>query len=296
MSRLLQNHSNPVAGENFNPNSDALCHLLDDSTIVGMDIDSINNLTPDKRPQLKHVTNHAVRGDANTRFQSDDGLTHYNENYPFDTQEYLNALNQVSQIRNGQSNYDYLVSNYGPHLLAMGYGTTNESAVHSYWNECKERRCLFGPAFLTGKTFDQNQDNANGSPLHYAPHVTPSKSTSARVYVSASLPKALRRFRTKQGWEYYYGWNRQYGKRSTVCIIDSKFWPLIGRVGCANAYGDQNDLGSTLVPLQIRTVYEVTWNSPNLHDSVWRKILEDGNWIPHANTHVSGYNAVNAAH
>ena len=108
--------------------------------------------------------------------------------------------------------------------------------------------------------------------------------------------QALRRFRTKQGWEPHYGWNRPYGKRCTVCIIDPKFWRLIERVGCENAAGDHNDLGSTLLPLQIRTIYEVTWYSQHLHDSTWRKIFENGSWIPHANTNVSGFNAVNASH
>ncbi len=303
---LLQRYPNPLAGEQFNPNSDEICHLFDestchlfdDSTLAGMAIDSIGRL-PDNnmKPQLKHVTNHAIRGDVSTRFQSGDNETHFNQNYDFNVQEFVTRLDQAPQMRAGLRNYDYLVQNYGLHLQQMNYGATRRSAVDNFFIDCQGKPCLVGPAYLTGKVLDANNpDNAAGPPLVYSPHVTLSKSTSTRVYVSASLPDSLIRHRTKQGWEIHYGWGREHGKRCTVCIIDPKFWPLIERVGCANGVGDQNDLGSTLLPLQIRTIYEVTWNSAALHDSDWRKIFENGSWTPHANTHVSGFNAANAAH
>ncbi len=290
--RLQQKFPKAAAGEKFDPKSTDLSHLFDDSTIKGMDIDSIGNLPDNERPHLVHVACHTPRhrvGGRVTTFTSQDGIEHKNENYLFDKDEYLDRIN-------ASNNYGYLAANYGPHLVALGYGTDNQSALNNFLDERQGEMSVMGADYLRDRVFVQNQENAPGAPLDYSPHVTQRKSENTRAYVSASLRKALHRFRRKEGWEQHYGWNRPHGKRCTVIVIDSKFWPLIGRVGCVSGNGNQNDLGSTLLPLPILAIYEVTWTGVRLDDSIWRKIYDNGNWIPYANTQVTSLNnAANAS-
>ena len=281
-----------VNGEQFDSSNHGMSQLLDNTMYPSTNIDVLVRLPTNVRPPMIHTTYHGPRGGQNTQFPSVGNRVRKNENYRFCKNEYIGTLLHIRGV-----DWNYLVTHYGQRLQYMGYGAggTLEDALNEYLDQCNGMPCLIGAAFLRNRLLDHtNQDNAHGPPLSYSPHVTPQKAQKPRAYISGSLTKCLRRFRTKDGWEQYYGWGRQYGDRATVCIIDQIFWPLIERVGCTNS--DQNDLGSTLLPLQISTIYEVTWISASLHDSTWRKIREHGQWIPRAQQQVLTYNQVNAAH
>lgn len=263
-------------GEEFDAGSHELPHISDDTHYPTTNIDAIRSLESDEQPPMFHATYHVVRGGADNRFVHADADSpwskeHLNSNYRFNLDEFL-AKNNLSD----------LVKLQGGKVKAIGYGSKDgplKEAVMAYLNECQSKPpCLTGSVYLADKVLDStNPDNAEGPPLAYSPHVTPAKADNRRAYISASLTKCLRRFRTKRGWGQHYGWRRKYGDKATVCIIDRKFWPLIERVGCTGV--GQNDLGSCVLPLQISTIYEVTWKSVNLHDSTWRKIRENGKWI-----------------
>ena len=272
-----------------------LAHFFEESiAIQSTNIDALVNLPATQRPNMFHTTYHAPRGGQNNQVPSVGNQVRRNENYRFSKTEYVATLSQLGNFNpSGCPNWIHLVTFYGPMLRDMDYGdgTSFQSAVHDYLDQCDDKLCLIGSAHLRNRQLDQtNADNAPGAPLSYSPHVTPNKANNPRVYVSGSLPACLRRFRAKNGWEQYYGWLRQNGDRATVCIIDKKFWPLIQRVGLTGLA--MNDLGSTLLPLQICMIYEVTWKSENLYDSTWRKIYENGNWIPIGNQVEISYNQV----
>eukprot|EP00984_Skeletonema_dohrnii_P027636 scaffold17263_cov147-Skeletonema_dohrnii-CCMP3373.AAC.5 len=247
------------ADEDYDMDSDELRHVLNYKGCANVDF--IANLNDNEKPSLFHTTCHAGRGGANMRFMSGDNIERKNQNYHFNMADFID--NQTDE------DWAHLVSHYGPRLRNMGYGgagATNESALRAYLEECNNKQCLMGTAYLQGRQLDQSDpNNDNGSPLNYAPHVTNRKLNNPRVYASGSLTKCVRRFRTKRGWERHYGWGRPHGKRCTVCITNRKFWALIER-------------------------------SVNLHDSTWRKICENGNWILRANQVDLTYNQANAAH
>jgi hypothetical protein len=231
-------------------------------------IDTLKSLSPKSRPPMIHVTCHRPLGGEDCRPSVDDR----NQNYRFIKAEFTEKSDEL----------DVLAQRFGAILQEQPFGYSPNGphldALNAFLDDLEGTPCVLGSVYLADKVLDANNpDNAQGPPLNYSPHVIPQKAHNKRGYISGSLTKCLRRFRTKNGWVQYYGWGQRYGKRATVCIIDRKFWPFIERVGCTGV--GQNDLGSSLLPLQISTIYYVTWNSVNLHDSTWRKVFDKGVWI-----------------
>lgn len=220
---------------------------------AGYRFDIVRN--SDKTPHFFHVGQNKCRH-LTCSFQ--DGQV--NEHMRFVKKHYVTRLGgkQAEQpLFAGETLFQEVTRLFNPIVTQLGFNDFDDYLT--YCEKCDI--VLQGSAAL---------ETANPTYIQYSPHVD-RPGSNERAYVRTSAPVGLYAHRNKFDRVHYYNWtNPNWGKRATLFVIEGKYRSIFSRVGLS--HNNTTDLASTLLPIPVRSVYEVIWRSWGVHDAIFHKV------------------------
>ena len=158
--------------------------------------------------------------------------------------------------------YEEVEQEWSGALSSLGF-----TSMNSYLEKCEDYGiCLQGSIHV--KT-----DVSLPDKLEYSPHVLPQEADNLRCYVGTNAARRLMGHRTKSDRQHWYGNARAYGKRACMFLIEGRWKELMNRVGLS--HNSTGDLASSILPIPVHIIYEVTWKSLGVHDAIFNKVYDE---------------------
>ena len=286
-----------VTGEESEPwdaTDSSLRHVMDDEASGALAVmgqfDKMLGLGRDSF--FSHVCPHTPR-DPNTPPNqpgvSADGIRHQNEHWLFNAELWKKTISEMPAehpVHDDENLLQEVYRTWNDILKGKGY----VDGVDSYLEECERKKYVLVGSAVTqaaqGAGLNPSHPN-NGPPgsnwipfpnhVYYSPHVT-QPADNPRSYVGTSLPVRLSEHRTKSDRSHLYGEGRKHGKRASACLIEGKFKFLLQRVGLTHRCTP--DLASSILPLQIHTIYEVTFNGVGVGNATFEPVYMNYAMLP----------------